>query len=81
MRVSVKELMTNFGLLSDKALKKPLIIAKNGRDRLVLLSVEEYQQMRERHQTRKPAGPCAFRTPALPGTAKTKTARRYTAGR
>ena len=54
MRVSVKELVMNFSLLSDKALKEPLIIAKNGRDRLVLLSVEEYQLMRERNKTREP---------------------------
>jgi PHD/YefM family antitoxin component YafN of YafNO toxin-antitoxin module len=56
MRVSVKELLMNFSPLSDKALKEPLVIAKNGRDRLVLLSLEEYQLMRERHQARKPTG-------------------------
>jgi len=47
MRVSVKELLRNFSLLSDKALSEPVIITKNGRDRLVLVSVEEYSMMRD----------------------------------
>jgi prevent-host-death family protein len=47
MRVSVKELLRNFSLLSDKALQEPLIITKNGRDRLVLVSVDEYNLMRD----------------------------------
>jgi len=47
MRVSVKELLRNFSLLSDKALNEPVIITKNGRDRLVLVSVEEYLLMRD----------------------------------
>ena len=42
MRVSVKELLRNFSRLSDKALSEPVIITKNGRDRLVLVSIEEY---------------------------------------
>jgi prevent-host-death family protein len=47
MRVSVKELLRNFSLLSDKALHEPLIITKNGRDRLVLVSIDEYNLMRD----------------------------------
>ena len=47
MRVSVKELVRNFSFLSDKALNEPVIITKNGRDRLVLVSVEEYLLMRD----------------------------------
>ena len=42
MRVSVKELLRNFSRLSDKALSEPVIITKNGRDRLVLVSIEEF---------------------------------------
>ena len=56
MRVSVKELLRSFSLLGDKALSEPIIIAKNGRDRLVLISVEEYQRMRER-EVRNENGP------------------------
>jgi PHD/YefM family antitoxin component YafN of YafNO toxin-antitoxin module len=47
MRVSMTDLVRNFSLLSDKALNEPVIIAKNGRDRLVLVNVEEYLMMRE----------------------------------
>jgi prevent-host-death family protein len=45
MRVSSKELIRNFGAFSDVALKEPVVITKNGRDRLVLLSVEEWQAL------------------------------------
>ena len=45
MRVSVKELLRNFSRLSDKALSEPVIITKNGRDRLVLVSMEEYSML------------------------------------
>ena len=45
MRVSVKELLRNFSLLSDKALSEPVIITKNGRDRLVLVSIEEFSML------------------------------------
>jgi prevent-host-death family protein len=45
MRVSVKELLRNFSRLSDKALSEPVIITKNGRDRLVLVSIEEYSML------------------------------------
>jgi prevent-host-death family protein len=47
MRVSVKELLRNFSLLSDKALSEPVIITKNGRDRLVLVSIEEYMMLKD----------------------------------
>jgi len=47
MRVSVKELLRNFSLLSDKALSEPVIITKNGRDRLVLVSIEEYLMLKD----------------------------------
>ena len=47
MRVSVKELLRSFSLLSDKALHEPVIITKNGRDRLVLVSIEEYAMLRD----------------------------------
>lgn len=47
MRVSVKDLLRNFSLFSDKALNEPVVITKNGRDRLVLLSYEEYGVLRD----------------------------------
>jgi prevent-host-death family protein len=47
MRVSVKELLRNFSRLSDKALSEPVIITKNGRDRLVLVSIDEYSMLKD----------------------------------
>jgi prevent-host-death family protein len=48
MRVSSAEFQKQFGTLSDKALIEPLTITRNGRDRLVLLSVEEYERLKRR---------------------------------
>ena len=48
VKVSTAELMRNFGPLADKALTEPLTITKNGRDRLVLLSSEEYARLKRR---------------------------------
>lgn len=46
MRVSSAEFLKQYGMLSDKALHQPVTITRNGRDRLVLMSVEEFQRMR-----------------------------------
>jgi len=48
MRVSSAELRKRFGALSDKAQTEPLTITRNGRDRLVLMSVEEYERLKRR---------------------------------
>ena len=47
-KVSTAELMRNFGPLADKALSEPLTITKNGRDRLVMISAEEYSRLKRR---------------------------------
>jgi prevent-host-death family protein len=47
-KVSTADLIRNFGPLADQALSAPLTITKNGRDRLVLLSVEEYARLKRR---------------------------------
>ncbi len=47
-RVTSAEIVRNFGELSDEALKEPITITKNGRDRLVLLAAEEYARLRRR---------------------------------
>jgi PHD/YefM family antitoxin component YafN of YafNO toxin-antitoxin module len=46
MRVSSAEFIKKYGALSDKALSEPITITRNGRDRLVLMSAEEYERMR-----------------------------------
>ncbi len=45
-RISTGEFIRNFGTYSDVALSTPIIVTKNGRDRLVLISVEEYDTLR-----------------------------------
>lgn len=45
MRVSSAEFVRHFGDLSDKALGEAVTITRNGRDRLVLLSVQEYERL------------------------------------
>jgi prevent-host-death family protein len=47
-RISSADFQRQFGALSDKALTEPLTITRNGRDRLVLLSVEEYERLKRR---------------------------------
>jgi PHD/YefM family antitoxin component YafN of YafNO toxin-antitoxin module len=46
--VSAVEFQRHFGRYQDEALKQPLSITRNGRDRLVVLSLEEYQRLKRR---------------------------------
>lgn len=46
--VSSAEFQRNLGLYQDKALAEPVTITKNGRERLVLLSVSEYHRLKTR---------------------------------
>jgi prevent-host-death family protein len=48
MKVSSAEFQKKFGSLADKALTEPVTITRNGRDRLVLMSVEEYDRLKRR---------------------------------
>ena len=48
MRVTTAEFIKGYGALADRALKEPVTITKNGRDRLVLLSVDEYARLKRR---------------------------------
>jgi PHD/YefM family antitoxin component YafN of YafNO toxin-antitoxin module len=48
MKVSTAEFIKNYGTLADKALTEPVVITKNGRDRLVMLSAEEYVRLKRR---------------------------------
>ncbi len=47
-RVTSREFQRNFGRFQNEALKAPLSITRNGRDRLVVLSVEEYERLKRR---------------------------------
>lgn len=46
--VTSAEFQRNLGLYQDKALAEPVTITKNGRDRLVLLSIDEYRRLMRR---------------------------------
>ena len=48
MKVSSAEFIKNYGSLSDTALSEPVTITRNGRERLVLISTEEYARLRRR---------------------------------
>jgi PHD/YefM family antitoxin component YafN of YafNO toxin-antitoxin module len=48
MKVSTAEFIKNYGTLADRALSEPVTITKNGRDRLVVLSAEEYRRLKLR---------------------------------
>ena len=47
-RVTSRDFQRNFGRFQDEALRAPLSITRNGRERLVLLSVEEYARLKRR---------------------------------
>jgi PHD/YefM family antitoxin component YafN of YafNO toxin-antitoxin module len=48
MKVSTADFIKNYGTLADKALSEPVTITKNGRDRLVMISAEEYMRLKRR---------------------------------
>jgi prevent-host-death family protein len=47
---SAGELVREFSHYSDVALVTPVVVTKNGRPRNVLISVEEYERLKERDQ-------------------------------
>jgi len=57
MRITTAEFIKQYGELADRAISEPLTVTKNGRDRLVLLSVAEYARLLEcaRHPGVRPA--------------------------
>ena len=46
--VSSAEFQRNFGIYHDKALTEPVAITRNGRERLVVVAVEEYRRLKRR---------------------------------
>lgn len=49
-QVTSREFQRNFGRFQDEALLTPLSITRNGRERLVILSAEEYARLKRRDQ-------------------------------
>ncbi len=48
LTISAVEFQRNFGRYQDEALKQPVSITRNGRDRLVVIAVEEYHRLKRR---------------------------------
>ena len=48
MRVTTADFIKHYGRLADRALSEPLTITKNGHDRLVVLSADEYERLKRR---------------------------------
>jgi prevent-host-death family protein len=46
--VSAAEFQRHFGRYQDEAMVQPVAITRNGRERLVVLSTEEYRRLRRR---------------------------------
>jgi prevent-host-death family protein len=46
--VSAAEFQRHFGRYQDEALTQPVAITRNGRERLVILSVDEYRRLKRR---------------------------------
>jgi prevent-host-death family protein len=47
-RVTASEFQKAFGAVSDRALREPVTVTKQGRDHLVVLSVDEYARLKRR---------------------------------
>ena len=48
MRVSAGECQRLWGKVQDMAISEPVTITSNGRDRMVLMSTEEYHRLKRR---------------------------------
>lgn len=48
MRITSGELQRQWGRIQDLAIAEPVTITCNGRDRVVLLSSDEYRRLKER---------------------------------
>ena len=44
-KVTAKDFQKHFGLYQDYALRQPVIITKHGKERLVLMSYEDYLEL------------------------------------
>lgn len=48
IKVTSAEFQRNFGRYQDVALTEPVAVTRNGRERLVVLSVDEYHRLKKR---------------------------------
>ena len=50
IRVSAAEFQRNIGRYQDLALTQPVAVTRNGRERTVMISVEEYHRLKRRER-------------------------------
>jgi prevent-host-death family protein len=50
LTVSSAEFQRNFGHYQDMALTEPVAVTRNGRERLVVLSAQEYRRLQQRNR-------------------------------
>ncbi len=48
LKVSAAEFQRNIGRYQDAALTQPVAVTRNGRERTVMISVEEYRRLKRR---------------------------------
>jgi len=48
IKVSAAEFQRNIGKYQDAALTQPVVVARNGRERTVMISVDEYRRLKRR---------------------------------
>ncbi len=56
IRVSATEFSKEVGRYQDAALSQPVVVTRNGRDRTVMISAEEYQRLKRRDRQVLAAG-------------------------
>ena len=54
--ISSAEFQRHFGRYQDEALTQPVAITRNGRERVVILSVNEYRRLKRRAREALPVG-------------------------
>ena len=54
MRISAAEFVRQFGRRCDEALTEPVIITRNGRDRLIVMSIAKYREFANAPDAAKP---------------------------
>ena len=48
IKVTAAEFQRNIGRYQDMALTQPVVVTRNGRERTVMISVEEYYRLKQR---------------------------------
>lgn len=56
-RFPSQDLQRNSGVLQEAALREPVVITHHGRDRLVLMSFQDYERLKQRDRQTVPDRP------------------------